>query len=101
MPARSFSKGTDHAAQYPRGAARRSYDNQYNMFCSACSAHKLQTKGRKYWTCLTCGTRTKRGSLALRSPDLPVCACSEPLPMYDGTCARCLYPIKKSETQDR
>lgn len=64
MPARSWSKGTDHAAQYPR----RPYDNQYNKFCLKCSAWHLHAKGRKYWTCLTCGTRTERGSLT--APDV-------------------------------
>jgi hypothetical protein len=39
---------------------RRPYDNQYNRFCSVCSAWHLHAKGRKYWTCLTCSTRTER-----------------------------------------
>jgi molybdenum cofactor biosynthesis enzyme MoaA len=56
MPARSWSKGTDHAAQYPR----RPYDNQYNRYCAKCDSYRLHTKGRKYWTCLTCDTRTAR-----------------------------------------
>jgi tRNA(Ile2) C34 agmatinyltransferase TiaS len=56
MPARAFSHGTDHAAQYPR----RPYDNQYNRYCPKCDGYHLHTKGRKYWTCLTCDTRTER-----------------------------------------
>lgn len=67
MPARSWSKGTDHAAQHPR----RPYDNQYSKYCSVCSAWHLHAKGRKYYTCLTCGTRTERGSPTIRAVDLP------------------------------
>lgn len=66
MPARSWSKGTDHAAQYPR----RPYDNQYHHYCWKCHAWKLHAKGRKYYTCLTCSTRTEKGILTQREADV-------------------------------
>jgi hypothetical protein len=46
----------------------RPYDNQYHKYCSVCGAWHLHAKGRKYWTCLTCSTRTERDSLAAASP---------------------------------
>lgn len=39
---------------------KRPYDNQYNRYCPKCDATKLHTNGRKYWTCLTCGSRTPK-----------------------------------------
>lgn len=36
--------------------------NQYNIFCLTCNGWKLHTKGRKYYTCLTCSTRVERAS---------------------------------------
>ena len=58
MPARSWSKGTDHAAQYPR----RPYNNQHNIYCLHCGSWKLHAKGRKYYTCLACNNRVERAS---------------------------------------
>jgi len=38
--------------------SKRPYDNQYNRYCPQCGAYRLHTRGRKYWTCLTCSLRT-------------------------------------------
>lgn len=58
MPPRSWSHGTDHAAQY-----RIPRTNQFNRFCQKCDGWKLHKEGRKYYTCLTCNTRTEKDKL--------------------------------------
>jgi hypothetical protein len=35
-------------------------NNQYPKYCETCKATHLHAKGRKYWTCLTCNTRTEK-----------------------------------------
>jgi tRNA(Ile2) C34 agmatinyltransferase TiaS len=54
-----------HDAKIARRREKRLYDNQYVRKCSTCG-WKLHAKGRKYWTCLTCGKRTEKNS-----PDAP------------------------------
>ena len=37
---------------------KRPYSNQVNHYCEKCSAWKIHVRGSKYYTCLTCNTKT-------------------------------------------
>lgn len=37
---------------------KRPYYNQAQKLCPQCGEWKIHTRGRKYYTCLTCGLRT-------------------------------------------
>ena len=39
-------------------AEKRPYSNQVNHYCEKCSAWKIHVRGSKYYTCLTCNTKT-------------------------------------------
>ena len=39
-------------------AEKRPYSNQVNHYCDKCSAWKIHVRGSKYYTCLTCNTKT-------------------------------------------
>lgn len=39
---------------------KRPYYNQAQKLCPKCGEWKLHTRGRKYYTCLTCGLRTPK-----------------------------------------
>jgi ribosomal protein L37AE/L43A len=49
-------------------AEKRPYSNQVNHYCEKCSAWKIHVRGSKYYTCLTCNTKTARG-LTQPAPD--------------------------------
>lgn len=56
------------------------YNNQHNHFCDACEHWTLHIRGRKYWTCLTCNTR----SLRMQPCGHPISAI-----VHNGTTAYC------------
>ena len=37
---------------------KRPYSNQVNHYCEKCGAWKIHVRGSKYYTCLTCNTKT-------------------------------------------
>ena len=48
-------------------------NNQVNKYCAECRSYKLHTRGTKYYTCLTCRTRTeKQANKRLHSDALQV-----------------------------
>ncbi len=40
---------------------KRPYNNQVNHYCQKCKRWTLHTRGRKYYSCLTCCTKEERG----------------------------------------
>ena len=47
---------------------KRPYNNQVNHYCQKCKRWTLHTRGRKYYSCLTCCTKEERG-LTQPAPD--------------------------------
>jgi len=47
---------------------KRPYNNQVNHYCQKCKRWTLHTRGRKYYSCLTCCTKEERGLTQL-APD--------------------------------
>ena len=57
---------------------KRPYNNQVDHYCQKCKRWTLHTRGRKYYSCLTCCTKEDRGLTQVAADGATLCSCEHP-----------------------